>query len=220
MAVQRRSRHVANRLAKAGLLVSLSINKTDRGNHATAASRKFPVLSTRRLTLRAAMPKDVPAFRALLSIPDVTRFSNWPDTPSTTRVERSLRWMSKIHGSGKGCAWIIEISGSKALAGAIRFNSFEKKWRCGQIGYELHPDYWGKGLMTEAVRAVVACGHETFRLNRIDAWTLPGNAASDRVLEKSGFQYEGTLRQKAWFKGAFHDFRIFGRIAGDAASAN
>jgi [ribosomal protein S5]-alanine N-acetyltransferase len=84
----------------------------------------------------------------------------------------------------------------------------------------LHPDYWGKGLMTEAVRAVVACGHETFRLNRIDAWTLPGNAASDRVLEKSGFQYEGTLRQKAWFKGAFHDFRIFGRIAGDAASAN
>jgi ribosomal-protein-alanine N-acetyltransferase len=64
----------------------------------------------------------------------------------------------------------------------------------------LHSDHWGKGLMTEAVRAVVACGHQTFRLNRIDAWTMPGNAASDRVLEKSGFQYEGTLRQKAWFK--------------------
>ena len=186
----------------------------------STASRKFPVLSTRRLTLRAATPKDVPAFRALLSVPEVTRFSNWPDAPSTTEVERSLRWMSKVHGSGKGCAWIIEISGSKALAGAIRFNSFEKKWRCGQIGYELHPDYWGKGLMTEAVRAVVACGHETFRLNRIDAWTMPGNAASDRVLEKSGFRYEGTLRQKAWFKGAFHDFRMFGRVAGDAASAN
>jgi hypothetical protein len=73
----------------------------------------------------------------------------------------------------QGCAWIIETSDSKALAGAIRFNSFEKKWRSGQIGYELHPDYWGKGLMTEAVRAVVACGHETFGLNRIDAWTLP-----------------------------------------------
>jgi ribosomal-protein-alanine N-acetyltransferase len=128
--------------------------------------------------------------------------------------------MSKVHGTGKGCAWIIEISDSKALAGAIRFNSFEKKWWCGEIGYELHPYYWGKGLMTEAVRAVVACGHETFGLNRIDAWTLPGNGASDRVLEKSGFRHEGTLRQKAWFKGAFHDFRMFGRVAGDAASAN
>ena len=185
---------------------------------APMASRKFPVLSTKRLTLRAATAKDVGEFQALLSIPDVTRFSNWPDAPNKTQVERSLRWMAKVHASGKGCAWIIEIAGSKAIAGAIRFNSFEKKWRVGEIGYELHPDYWGKGLMTEALRAVVACGHQTFRLNRIDAWTLPGNGASDRVLEKSGFRHEGTLRQKAWFKGAFHDFRIFGRVAGDATS--
>jgi ribosomal-protein-alanine N-acetyltransferase len=183
-----------------------------------AASRKFPVLSTRRLTLRAATPKDVSAFQEMLSIPDVTRFSNWPDAPSKTQVERYLRWMAKVYGSGKGCAWIIEINSSNALAGAIRFNRFEKKWRCGEIGYELHPDYWGKGLMTEAVRAVVACGHQAFRLNRIDAWTLPGNGASDRVLEKSGFRYEGTQRQKAWFKGAFHDFRMYGRIAADAVS--
>ena len=44
-----------------------------------------------------------------------------------------------------------------------------------------------------------------------------GNPASDRVLQKSGFRHEGTLRQRAWFKGAFHDFRMFGRIAGDPA---
>jgi ribosomal-protein-alanine N-acetyltransferase len=185
---------------------------------APMASRKFPVLSTGRLILRAATAKDVTEFHALLSIPEVTRFNNWPDAPNKTRVEGSLRWMAKVHASGKGCAWIIEVAGSKAIAGAIRFNRFEKKWRCGEIGYELHPDYWGKGLMTEAVRAVVGCGHQTFRLNRIDAWTLPGNAASDRVLEKSGFRHEGTLRQKAWFKGAFHDFRIFGRVADDAIS--
>ena len=182
------------------------------------AIRKFPLLTTKRLTLRAATPKDVPEFHALVSLPEVTRYSNWPDAPTRAQTERSLRWMSKIHASGKGCAWIIETGASKAVAGAIRFNSFEKKWRCGEIGYELHPDYWGKGLMTEAVRAVVACGHATFRLNRIDAWILPGNGASDRVLEKSGFLHEGTLRQKAWFKGAFHDFRIFGRLAGDATS--
>lgn len=181
--------------------------------------RNFPVLSTKRLTLRAPTMKDVSEFHELLTVPDVTRFSNWPDAPSKAQVERFLRWMSKVHTSGKGCAWIIEIAGSKGIAGAIRFNSFERKWRCGEIGYELHPDHWGKGLMTEAVRAVVASGHQTFRLNRIDAWTLPGNGASDRVLEKSGFRHEGTLRQKAWFKSAFHDFRIFGRIAGDAMSA-
>jgi RimJ/RimL family protein N-acetyltransferase len=49
-------------------------------------------------------------------------------------------------------------------------------------------------------RAVVSCSYEIFGLNRIAAWTLPGNGASDRVLEKGGFRCEGTLRQKAHFK--------------------
>jgi [ribosomal protein S5]-alanine N-acetyltransferase len=44
---------------------------------------------------------------------------------------------------------------------------------------------------------------------------LAGNDACDRVLVKAGFIYEGTLKQKAWFKGAFHDFRMFGRVAAD-----
>jgi len=91
----------------------------------------------------------------------------------------------------------------------------DRAWRCGEIGYESHPDFWGRGLMTEAVRAVVACAHGRFELNRIEAWTLPSNDASDRVLTKAGFVYEDTLKQKAWFKGAYQDFRMFGRVAAD-----
>jgi [ribosomal protein S5]-alanine N-acetyltransferase len=48
----------------------------------TAVNRKLPALSTERLTLRAATLKDVAAFWAVLLIPDVTRFSNWPDAPT------------------------------------------------------------------------------------------------------------------------------------------
>ena len=69
--------------------------------------------------------------------------------------------------------------------------------------------------MTEALRAVTPCGHQFFGLNRIEAWTLPGNTASERVLEKAGFRHERTLRQRAWFKGAFHDMRMFGWVASD-----
>ena len=73
----------------------------------------------------------------------------------------------------------------------------------------------GRGLMTEAVRAVVACAHSRFELSRIEAWILSGNDASNRVLTKAGFVYEDTLKQKAWFKGAYQDFRMFGRVAAD-----
>jgi ribosomal-protein-alanine N-acetyltransferase len=98
---------------------------------------------------------------------------------------------------------------------AIHFNYFIPSWKCAGLGYEAHPRFWGRGLMTEAVRAIVACGHGRFALNRIEAWTLEGNRASDRVLQKCGFRFEGIQRQKGWFKDAFHDFRLFGRIAAD-----
>lgn len=180
-----------------------------------ATSKTFPHLVTPRLVLRAPAPQDAPAFREIMVIAQVTRFSNWPDAMSKAQSERYMRWMAKLHASGKGCAWMIERREDSRVLGALRFNVIDKKWRWGQIGYELAADAWGKGLMSEAVAAAVACGHDTFCLNRIEAWTLPGNGASDRVLEKAGFSYEGTLRQKARFKGAFHDFRIFGRLAGD-----
>jgi ribosomal-protein-alanine N-acetyltransferase len=185
---------------------------------AASSKRSFPALTTRRLHLRLPKVEDTAAFGNVLSLAEVTRHTNWPDAPTPARMQRYMRWMAKLHGSGKGCAWIIEEARSGALVGAIRFNSIEKRWRCAVLGYEAHPDFWGRGLMTEAVRAVVACGRDTFRLNRIEAWTLPGNGASDRVLEKAGFRYEGTLRQRAWFKGAFHDLRMFGWLAEDAAA--
>ncbi len=178
----------------------------------------FPALTTDRLTLRAFAPADAASFRAVLCAPGVTRHSNWPDNATRTQVERYVRGMSKMYPKGDGCAWAIEDRRTGLLVGAVRYNHFHKKWRCGEIGYELHPDHWDHGLMSEVLPAIVACGHGFFRLNRIEAWTLPGNGASDRVLEKAGFRFEGVMREKAWFKGAFHDFRIFARVASDLLS--
>jgi hypothetical protein len=50
------------------------------------------------------------------------------------------------------------------MIGAVRFNRFDKKWKYGVIGYEFHPTFWGRGLMTEALRVVVPCGHRGFGL--------------------------------------------------------
>lgn len=175
----------------------------------------FPLLVTDRLSLREPDIGDCDDFHGLLQIPDVTRFSDWPDAPKRAQTERSMKWMSEAHAKGKGCAWIMEDRISGRFLGAIRFNRIDRHWKGGEIGYEIHPSVWGKGLMTEAVKAVTRCGFDHFSLNRIEAWTLPGNTASDRVLEKAGFRYEGTLHQKAWFKNAFHDFRMFGCLAGE-----
>jgi ribosomal-protein-alanine N-acetyltransferase len=178
-------------------------------------AQPFPVLTTERLELRDVKIRDGSFYHQLLSVAEVTRFSDLPDRATTAQADRFVDWMSKLFSSGSGCAWLIEERTAGTPLGAIRINRIHKRWQWGEIGYESHPEFWGRGLMTEAVRAVVACGHGYFKLNRMEAWTLPGNDASDRVLVKAGFNYEGTLKQKAWFKGAFHDFRMFGRVAAD-----
>lgn len=176
----------------------------------------FPTLTTARLTLRAVRSDDATPFHALMSIADTTRYSNWPDRPPHEDVVKVIEKMSGTFAAGTGCSWIIEDRGTTGFVGSIRLNWIDREWKRGGIGYELHPAYWRQGLASEALRAVVACSHDTFGLNRLEAWTMPGNGASDRVLEKAGFQFECVKRQYAWFKGAFHDFRSFARLRSDA----
>lgn len=85
--------------------------------------------------------------------------------------------------------------------------------RSGNIGYDLNNNYWGQGIMTEAVSAVLKrvysgslrCGE----LNRIQADTIPGNIASEKVLLKLGFKEEGIRRQSGYWKGRYHDLKCY-----------
>ena len=181
-------------------------------------SAPFPVLSTPRLHLREIRAEDAAAFAEILAYYVVTKFSDWHDAPSQDQCDGFVRKMMDLYTAGSGCAWAIEDVTSASMIGAIRLNYILADWKCGGVGYELHPGAWNKGLATEALRAVVDCAHVHFGLNRLEAWTVPGNGASDRVLEKNGFAYEGTQRQRGFFKGAFHDFRMFGRVATDPRS--
>lgn len=178
-------------------------------------SADFPILKTHRLLLRKPSSVDVAAYGRILSIADVTKYTDIPDNPTDKRCERMVSWMSKLYEKKNGCAWIIENRSDSEIIGAIRINQIFKKAKCGVIGYEIHPEEWGLGKMTEALSAVVSAGHDVFELNRLEAWTLPGNTASDRVLEKSGFMYEGTLRHKEYFKQKFQDLKIFARLSCD-----
>lgn len=176
----------------------------------------FPTLRTERLLMRAPTLEDAPAYHEILSLRDVTRYINLRNSPTPERSRKFVQWMLRLYPGGKGCAWIIEPIATSELVGAIRIDEIDTRSRCGTIGYEMNPAWWGRGVMSEALLALVRCAHTVFELNRLEAWTLHGNKASDRVLIKNGFCYEGTLRQKSRFKGAFHDLRMFSHLASDA----
>jgi hypothetical protein len=89
-----------------------------------AATHDFPILSTSRLNLRAVTPDDSAPFQALLSIPEVIRYSNWPDAPNEDQASRLVQNMSKLFFAGDGWAWIIEDRSSRDFISAILFNYF------------------------------------------------------------------------------------------------
>ena len=86
-------------------------------------------------------------------------------------------------------------------------NEFE-----GDIGYELNPEYWGRGYATAAARAVVAFGFEDLGLHRVSSWCNADNLASAHVLERIGMRQEGRLRENRQYKGRRWDTLLYGML--------
>jgi ribosomal-protein-alanine N-acetyltransferase len=81
--------------------------------------------------------------------------------------------------------------------------------RTAEIGYWLAEPYWGRGIMTEAVRAIAEYGFTTFEIARIEADVFARNVASARVLEKAGFTLEGVLRNRITKDGGTMDALLY-----------
>jgi ribosomal-protein-alanine N-acetyltransferase len=95
------------------------------------------------------------------------------------------------------------------LVGACGLVNWEAEHARAEVGFVLSREYWGRGLMSEAVRAILRFGFERMNLNRIEARCIAENAASARVMEKAGMVYEGTLCQREYIKGAYRDIKLY-----------
>ena len=80
------------------------------------------------------------------------------------------------------------------------------------LGYWLGEYYWGRGIMTRAVRAFTTYAFITFDLIRIFAYVFESNPASARVLEKNGFIREGILRKSVYKNGSILDQWLYARV--------
>jgi len=176
----------------------------------------YPELTTQRLLLRQPSMNDAAAYHSILSNEATSRYSDVPHQPTLKRSQRFVSWMSKLYPKDVGIAWILESRSTGDLLGAIRINKIEKKIRCGYLGYELDPSHWNHHYASEALGAVVDYAHSAMELNRLEAWTVEGNTASDRVLLNNGFTLEGRQRDKVYFQGRVHNINVFARLSGDS----
>ena len=172
----------------------------------------FPFLTTNRLVLRQPRLEDAPALFAIKSNPRVT--AAYGQEPHVS-LDQTRAWIERLladFAAREALFWCLALKDEETAIGAGGFWNFDAGFRCAEIGYELHPDCWGRGLMGEALRAMLAYGFEQLGLHRIEANPLAGNDASQKLLEKLGFKLEGTLRQRHFFRGAFLDQLYYGLL--------
>jgi [ribosomal protein S5]-alanine N-acetyltransferase len=120
-------------------------------------------------------------------------------------------WLASLGKKSRSTHWAIEVGGK--VAGGIGVELGEGVHaRSGRLGYWLGQPYWGRGIMTAAVRATSDHVFASFGLARLEASVFEWNPASMRVLEKCGFVREGVLKRSVLKDGQLIDAVLYARI--------
>ena len=163
----------------------------------------IPELTTERLTLRRMLPSDCNDMYEYAGRQDVTQYVTWYPHPDRNYTKEYLQYINGRYAVGMFYDWAIFYEPDCKMIGTCGFTSFQFPSNSAEVGYVLNPEYWGKGIMQEALGRVLAFGFERLELNRIEARFIEGNLRSRHVMEKAGMTFEGLLREAMLVKGSY-----------------
>lgn len=117
---------------------------------------------------------------------------------------------------GKGQLCRVVVVDGKAVGSIGLFLGSDVYRKSAEMGYWLGRAYWGRGIMTAAVKAFCKEGFAAWDIARIYAEPFAANAGSRRVLEKAGFTLEGVLRSSVYKNGSLQDSCIYAKLREEA----
>lgn len=173
-------------------------------------------LHTPRLLLRDFTDHDWPDVLAYQNHPLYLRYNPWA-TRTPAEVQRFVQMFidqQQLQPRFKFQLAVV-LKANHTLIGNCGIRKTTPNAPEADMGYELAPDYWGRGLATEAVHCIVRFGFTQLGLHRLSAWCVAENTASARVLEKAGLRLEGRLRDKDHFKGRWWDVLLYAMLESD-----
>ncbi len=160
-------------------------------------------LETKRCILRPFEKNDLEDFYAYAKNPHVGPNAGWPPH---NNIEESKRILDSFIESEE--VWALIYKDNNKLIGSIGLHKDHLRSApdVKMLGYVLSEDYWGMGIMPEAAAAALDYAFELFDISFVTIHHYSNNIRSKRVIEKLGFQYEGTLRHcSKLFDGTIHD---------------
>jgi ribosomal-protein-alanine N-acetyltransferase len=148
----------------------------------------FPALTTERLILRRLSVEDENEIYAIRSDERVNKYL---DRQSCTSLDEALKFINKINAgilNNECIYWAVSFKDNQKLIGTICLWNISDDSSKADIGFELLPEYQGKGIMQEAAKAVIEYGFNIMGLKRIEGEVAPGNTKSINLMRKFNFK--------------------------------
>ena len=175
----------------------------------------FPCLTTNRLLLRQIQPNDMESLFAIFSDEEAMQFYGHEPHRSLGDTQELIRQIQARYARREALRWGITLHGEDRVIGSCSFHHFDEGFHRAETGYELNRAFWGKGMMIEAMSAILTYGFTELGLHRVEAIIDIMNERSKGLLLKLGFTYEGNLRQRYSFRDRFEDEHYFGLPTGE-----
>lgn len=173
----------------------------------------MPTLHTERLVLRPFVAADAPTVQVLAGnrlVADTT--TNIPHPYPDGAAER---WMASHAGSfvdRETLTLAVTRRDEGRLLGAVSLIDIQPRHQRAEVGYWIGVEFWGQGVCTEAVAALMDFARTDLEITRFVGRCYARNPASARVMEKCGMTHEGTLRQHVAKWGKFEDMLLYGQV--------
>ena len=169
----------------------------------------FPILETKNLILRQIHLDDDKEVFALRSNPETMKFIPRPLAETIEDAQKFITDCNTGIEKNDYINWAIAQKYGNKLIGMIGFFRLQPEHFRGEIGYILNPNFHGKGIMKEALEKALNYGFENMKFHSIEAVIDPGNIASEKLLQKSGFKKEAHLKENFFYNGEFLDTVIY-----------
>lgn len=180
----------------------------------------FPAINTDRLLLRQITHDDVDDFFWLRNNDDVMKYIQLPKLESKQKAIERIDFLNNSTIKNEAINWAITLNNSDKLIGWILLKSIDLVNHRAEVGYLLHPDFWRKGIIQEALTAVLDFSFNTLNFHSLEALVNPENIASISLLEKHGFVKEAHFKENFYFEGEFLDTGVYSLLKSNYKKSN
>ena len=168
-------------------------------------------IKTNRLLLRQFVDSDIENVFKGLSHPDIIKHYGI-SFASLEATKEQMIWFADLEKDGTGTWFAVCSLDNKTFYGAGGLNSLSKEHKKAEIGFWLLPDFWGQGIMKEAMPLICDFGFDKLGLHRIEGFVESENTNCKNAMAKLDFQHEGTMKDCEIKNGKFISLDIYAKI--------